>query len=461
MAFSSFAFIIYFLPAFLLVYYLFPQRSRKIWLFLGSIGFYAYGTYHEPLSILLLLLSVIINFFAGLIMEAKRNSRKGVMLAAVITDLIFLFSFKYLGFILNSIFPGKSVSGPSSIVLPLGISFYTFSAISYVCDVYRGKIPACCSIMEFASYICMFPKLISGPIARFDELSPELKSPKTGLRNLNDGLRLFAFGLGIKVILADKIGVIWNEIGKIGYDSISTPLAWMGIIAFSIQLYLDFWGYSLMAMGLGEILGISVPENFRSPYVACTMTDFWRRWHITLGSWFRDYVYIPLGGSRNGKGRMLLSTAAVWLLTGIWHGAGLNYILWGALLCIIILFEKFVLRGFTEKYRLLGHIYMIILIPLSWLLFALERARDIPLYLARLIGKDVGGHIFAGDYLQFGKGIFVVFVLGLLFCTEIPSRLYKRFKGSAVFSFLAVGVFWFSLWCIYRGMSDPFMYFQF
>lgn len=467
LTFSSFEFILYFLPAFLAVNFVVPKKWKNTWLMLASFGFYAYGTWQNPLSILLLFLSVFINYNASIVLGRKNGARKTVLFFTVAYNLLLLFLFKYAVFFLENIAAliGLFAAAPEiprlNLALPLGLSFYTFSAISYLVDVYRRTCRPARTISEFGAYLCMFPKLISGPIARYSDLREEFRSREYSLLTINDGLQTFVFGLGIKVILADQIGLIWNEASKIGFDSLSVPMAWMGIFSYSTQLYLDFWGYSLMAMGLGEAMGFTIPKNFNSPYMALSMTDFWRRWHITLGSWFRDYVYIPLGGSRNGTFRMLLSTASVWLLTGLWHGASWNFVLWGGILCILILTEKLVFRGALDRHPLVGHLYMLFIIPLSWLVFAVENVKDIGIYCMRLIGMNAGGHVFAQDYQQFSKGLLGLFALGLFFCTGIPEWIYEKHRKNILVSAALVAVFWLCMWCIKRGLSDPFMYFQF
>lgn len=260
----------------------------------------------------------------------QQKYKKAILSCTIIFHLLCLCIFKYANFVLSEL--GKICDGfPSfnEIILPIGVSFYTFQGISYIADVYRGKIAADRNLLNFAVYISMFSQLIAGPIVTYDEISDRLYRRKITAKTALRGVGIFIFGLGLKVLLANPLGKLWSQAQAIGFESVSTPLAWMSVIAFSLQLYFDFFGYSLMAVGLGKMLGFILPENFKHPYVSVTMTEFWRRWHITLGRWFRDYVYIPLGGNRKGTPRTTINLLIVWLFTGLWHGAGYNYLLWG------------------------------------------------------------------------------------------------------------------------------------
>ena len=459
MVFSSLEFILYFLPAFLLVYHLLPQRLRNSWLLLCSLGFYAWGTREHPEYFLLLLLSVVINF--GLGRALGRSRRKAVLAAGLLFNFGTLFLFKYSGFCagaVNSLL-GTSIRTPE-LVLPIGISFYTFQAASYLIDVYRGSISAERNSLYFATYITMFPKLISGPIVRYTSIRQQLHHRKASWAGFQTGLGQFISGLGMKVLLANRIGGLWRAVNGIGFESVSTPLAWMGIAACSLQLYFDFWGYSLMAMGLGSMMGFSMPENFRHPYQARSMTEFWRCWHITLGQWFKDYVYIPLGGSRCSKAKTYRNLLVVWLLTGIWHGAGWNFLLWGLFLFVVLAIEKAGLLHILEKKPLLSRVYMLLLIPLSWLLFSVTDLQGIGIYLMRLIGLG-GNSVFLRDYLKYFSQYGVVLVTGILFCTPIPYRVWDRVKKPWATAVALLVIFLSCLYYLYQGLNDPFLYFNF
>ena len=374
MVFSSIEFIFIFLPIFFLVYYLLPFRGKNLWLFIASLAFYSYGVLDEPRYILLLIISIVLNYFFGLAIS-RSEQRKSLWLAAGLAyNFAWLFLFKYSDFIFANInaffgrfFPDLGFELPlANWILPIGISFYTFQICSYIIDVYKQKVPAEKSVLDLGVYICMFPQLIAGPIVTYSSVAKQLHKRKHTLALAESGLKEFIIGLGLKVLLANQIANLWNNAANIGYESISTPLAWMSIFAYTFQIYFDFYGYSLMAIGLGRMMGFKLPKNFDYPYISTSMTEFWRRWHITLGSWFREYVYIPLGGNRKGTARTIFNLFVVWLLTGIWHGASWNFVLWGLVLFFFIFIEKLCLKKYLDRYRWLGHLYMLLLIPLSW-----------------------------------------------------------------------------------------------
>ena len=274
----------------------------------------------------------------------------------------------------------------------------------------------------------------------------------------------FTIGLGLKVLLANRLGGLWNEAGTVGYESISTPFAWLAITAFSLQIYFDFYGYSLMAKGLGRIMGFTIPENFHDPYLSLSMTEFWRRWHMTLGSWFRDYVYIPLGGSRKGKLMTFRNMLAVWALTGFWHGASWNFILWGLLMFALISVEKLGLIRILERVPALGHLYMAFAISVSWVLFAVTDLSQMAVYFTRLfpfLPQPEGMAYFAGDYLKYGRLYGLSLAAGLVFATGLPMKLYRRFKNSPAAAVVLLAVFWGCVYCMKMGMDDPFLYFRF
>lgn len=284
------------------------------------------------------------------------------------------------------------------------------------------------------------------------------------MRAVEEGLKTFTIGLGLKVLLANRLGGLWNEAGTVGYESISTPFAWLAITAFSLQIYFDFYGYSLMAKGLGRIMGFTIPENFHDPYLSLSMTEFWRRWHMTLGSWFRDYVYIPLGGSRKGKLMTFRNMLAVWALTGFWHGASWNFILWGLLMFALISVEKLGLIRILERVPALGHLYMAFAISVSWVLFAVTDLSQMAVYFTRLfpfLPQPEGMAYFAGDYLKYGRLYGLSLAAGLVFATGLPMKLYRRFKNSPAAAVVLLAVFWGCVYCMKMGMDDPFLYFRF
>ena len=475
MVFSSLPFLFIFLPVFLAVYWLMPARRRNTVLLLGSAVFYIVGSYRYPLHILLLAGMILFDWFVGMSIGHTKHPR-AFLITGLIVHFLALFLFKYLGFCVETVnaLTGLALPVPAP-VLPAGISFYTFMAVSYLIDVYRGTCRAERSLAALGTYITAFPHVISGPIGRYPVFGEQLKSRRLTPDGVADGLRLFTVGLGYKVLLANQLGGLWRDLETIGYDSISTPAAWMGIAAFSFQLYFDFYGYSLMAIGLGRLMGFELPENFRDPYTARSMSDFWRRWHITLGSWFRDYLYFPLGGSRCSKAKLVRNLLIVWLCTGLWHGAGLNYLLWGLSLFLLLTLEKLThLDKWLESHAVCGHLYMLLCIPLTWTLFAITEPAKLGVFFGRLFPFFTAVSLpNPQDYLTFGQQYGVWLLIGLLLSTSLPRRFAARVRewrngtgGAAVFVTVAEGlvliaVFWVSVYYLCQGLNDPFMYFRF
>ena len=471
MVFSSIAFIMYFMPVFFLVYYILPASYKNAWLFLASLGFYYYGVRGNPGYLLLMIMSVVVNFVAGKLIEAQKTkrARKAWLLVGIVYDLGWLILFKYMGFLienLNALFGAMHVKVQLetwNLILPIGISFYTFQIISYLVDVYRRETKAEKSLISLGTYLCMFPQLIAGPIVNYHLIQEQLHKRKHSMVKVESGLKVFALGLAYKVLLANRVGHLWTEVTAIGYESISTPLAWMSIVAYSLQLYFDFYGYSLMAIGLGRMMGFDFPQNFNNPYMAVSMTDFWRRWHMTMGGWFREYVYIPLGGNRGGFAKTVRNMFVVWLLTGLWHGASWNFVLWGLLLFVLLFVEKAGLGKVLERHKALGHIYMILWIPLSWLVFVITDLSQLGIYLQKLFPffGSTGTVLFQGDYLKYGKTYGIYLVLGILFATGVQEKLLKKNKNRLWVILLLLALFWASVYCMYLGMDDPFLYFRF
>ena len=471
MVFSSIAFIMYFMPVFFLVYYILPASYKNAWLFLASLGFYYYGVRGNPGYLLLMIMSVVVNFVAGKLIAAQKTkrARKAWLVVGIVYDLGWLILFKYLGFLienLNALFGAMHVKVQLetwNLILPIGISFYMFQIISYLVDVYRRETKAEKSLISLGTYLCMFPQLIAGPIVNYHLIQEQLHKRKHSMVKVESGLKVFALGLAYKVLLANRVGHLWTEVTAIGYESISTPLAWMSIVAYSLQLYFDFYGYSLMAIGLGRMMGFDFPQNFNNPYMAVSMTDFWRRWHMTLGGWFREYVYIPLGCNRGGFAKTVRNMFVVWLLTGLWHGASWNFVLWGLLLFVLLFVEKAGLGKVLERHKALGHIYMILWIPLSWLVFVITDLSQLGIYLQKLFPffGSTGTVLFQGDYLKYGKTYGIYLVLGILFATGVQEKLLKKNKNRLWVILLLLALFWASVYCMYLGMDDPFLYFRF
>lgn len=460
MAFSTLEFIFIFLPVFLLVYSFAEIKYKNLIVLLASLVFYFIGVKSNPLYIPLTLISVLINYKLGIYIGHK-NDKKKYLILGLLFNFGYLFIFKYFDFFSTTI---ANIGGFNPLILnlalPLGISFYTFQVVSYLIDVYRKKIPAEKNLIKFSAYIMMFIKFISGPITSYEEVKPYLDKKKNNIYNIELGIKYFVIGLGYKVLIANRIGGVWGEVTALGFDSISTPLSWLAVIAYSLQLYFDFHGYSMMAKGIGKILGMDLPDNFDHPYISLSMTEFWRRWHMTLGRWFKNYIYIPLGGSKNGTFKLILSTFCVWLFTGLWHGADWNFIIWGVGLFGIIMIEKFFIKRYLDKYPTLGHIYMIILIPLSWAIFAVSDLTKLGQLLNRMfIFKNSG--IFKGDYIKFITNYWYLFIGGILFSTKLPSIIYEKNKFKWLENIAVIAIFWLSIYCLCTEANDPFMYFKF
>ena len=468
MVFSSINFIFYFLPAFLAVYFLVPAKWRNAVLFAASLIFYFYGIREQPIYFLLILLSIVVNYYAAKKIEKERwkRRRKKWLIIGLTYNMAWLFLFKYLDFVIENvnhvsqIVSGKEILGYTHLILPIGISFYTFQISSYLIDVYWKKVKAEKSILTLGTYLCMFPQLIAGPIVTYSSVQKQLAKRHVSFAKFEEGIREFTIGLGLKVLIANQVGNLWTQVNTIGYESISTPMAWLGLLAFSLQIYFDFYGYSLMAKGLGMMIGFKFPDNFKNPYLALSMTDFWRRWHITLGSWFREYVYIPLGGNRH---HMIRNLFVVWALTGLWHGASWNFVLWGLSIFVLICIEKKGLGELLERFKVLGHLYMLLVIPLSWLLFAVTDLKQIGLYLHRLfpVFQSQTAAIYQGDFLKYGKMYAVSLIAGLICCTGLPRKIYQKKKYTLIVSIVLTAIFWGCIYCMYLGLDDPFLYFRF
>lgn len=450
MVFSSFEFLFRFLPVFLMIYFIAPEKFRNLVLFAGSIVFYTYG---EAAYVLLLLASVVVNYLIGVEMNSQWArgsdiSRRVLLFTALFYDFGMLFFFKYSGMTEK---------------LPLGISFYTFQIAAYVMDVYWKKVPEERSFINLGTYLTMFPQLIAGPIVNYAEVNKNLRKRTVTVAEFDQGIRILIIGLGAKVIVADRIGMLWNSVQTIGFNSISTKLAWLGAMAYSMELYFDFSGYSMMAIGLGKMLGFQIPVNFRFPYISKSITEFWRRWHITLGRWFRDYVYIPLGGNRRGKGRTLFNLFVVWSLTALWHGADYNFLIWGGMLLGLMFIEKLFLYPYLEKSKVLSHLYLLLVVPVTWVAFAISDVHQLGIYLARMFPfvRIETGVINPQDFMNYLQDYAGLLLIGAIFSTPLPAKIYGRIKNSVVGTFAVAVIFFLSMYYLAISENNPFLYFNF
>ena len=365
MIFSSIPFLYYFLPCVLLACYLMPKAGRNGVLLLFSLLFYAWG---EPRYLVVMLAATVLGYGFGLAMERFPKAKKGLLIASVASSLSFLLCFKYADFFLENL--GALTGRPIALLklsLPVGISFYTFQILSYTIDVYRGQAAAQKNLIDLACYVTFFPQLIAGPIVRYTDIARQLRCRDYSLAQFREGTRRFLIGLGKKVLLANLLGEIcaaWRQT-----TDASVLFAWLYAVSFTLHIYFDFSGYSDMAIGLGRLFGFRFPENFQYPYISRSITEFWRRWHISLGTWFRDYVYIPLGGNRKGKPRQFLNIFIVWMLTGFWHGAAWNFLFWGLWFAVLLIIEKTFLLRHLEKSRVLGRFYVLLAVIFSFVLF--------------------------------------------------------------------------------------------
>lgn len=437
MVFSSILFLFRFLPIVLLIYYLCPFRLKNAVILIASLIFYAWG---EPRFILLMFASILADYCAGLGIEfcRERGVRWGTRAflgLSLVFNLGSLGFFKYAGFFLDNLRALGFAAPVFSVALPLGISFYTFQTMSYSIDVYRGAVKAERNLLNFATFVCLFPQLIAGPIVKYSDINEELHRRRITSEDLEQGARIFLLGLGSKVLLANQIGQLWDEMAAIGYERLSMPLAWLGILAYALQIYFDFSGYSLMAIGLGRLLGFKFPENFRFPYASRSITEFWRRWHITLGSWFREYLYIPLGGNRKGKYRTIFNLFVVWAATGFWHGASWNFMFWGLYFFVFLLLERAFLRGaFAHLPSVFGHIYALVVVYFGWVLFKFTDFSVLSTALSGMFGgTDVPFSNF--EVMTLIQTNLPILILSAVACTPVVPRvgawLYRRSEHSA------------------------------
>lgn len=454
MIFSSNLFIFQFLPIIFLLLLITPKKYQNLILFIGSLIFYAWG---EVRYIFIMFASVLVDYVCSNQIEKNRLTHKTriYLWISVFFNLGMLFAFKYSNFFISNLNALFDLSIRNvNLTLPLGISFYTFQTMSYTIDVYRNKVKADSNIIDFGAYVCLFPQLIAGPIVRYSDIAIELKSRVMNFENMEKGIRIFLLGLSSKVLLANNIGMLWDEI--ILLPNPSTITLWLGLIAFGFQIYFDFSGYSLMAIGLGRMLGFHFPDNFNYPYISQSMTDFWNRWHITLGSWFKEYVYIPLGGNRKGPLRLAINLFIVWFLTGFWHGAEYNFILWGLYFYVLLIAEKFLLLPFLRKHPILSRLYFIPLILLGWAIFAISDLSLLAQYIATLFSLTSGY-----EWIYYLQNYGVILLLCFVFATPVGKWVINKINSTLIQDGLLYLSFIIAVAYLVDSSYNPFLYFRF
>lgn len=476
MVFSSILFLFRFLPVFMICYFTAwnkhaPRGMKNIILFLGSLIFYAWG---EPVYVLLMLFSTASDYIHGRAIDAMRGRKaaKWLLISSLVINLAMLGFFKYADFLIgvfNSI-AGTDI-GLLNLPLPIGISFYTFQTMSYTIDVYRGEARVQKNLLDFGVFVTMFPQLIAGPIVKYTSVQDELHDRRPDIRSISRGCRRFTVGLAKKVLLANNIGILWEEISSLQYTGMNVMTAWMGILAFAFQIYFDFSGYSDMAIGLGAVLGFHFPENFKHPYVSCSITEFWRRWHVSLSSWFREYVYIPLGGNRKGLPRQLLNILIVWTLTGIWHGAGWNFLLWGLWFAFFLILEKMGIGELLKSLpKVLGFLYTAVVVLVGWVFFSVENLGGSLEYLKAMFGLNGAGW-YDSTALYLGKEYLLLFAASAVASLPLLNRFSGRLEtsgsgyGIAAFRLLEkvvpAALLLASIAYIVDASYNPFLYFRF
>ena len=466
MVFSSILFLFLFLPLSLGIYYVTPRRWRNFALLLLNLVFYGWG---EPVYICIMIFSILVDYANGWIIENNRHRpkvAKGALLCSLVANLGMLLFFKYYDFIvtnLTALFPGLDFLHPLGISLPIGISFYTFQTMSYTIDVYWGNVHAQKNLVSFGTFVTLFPQLIAGPIVKYKDVDDQLTNRRENVDQFAAGIQTFVCGLAKKVLLANNIGALWEVYKAMDPQNLSVLGAWLGVLAFAFQIYFDFSGYSDMAIGLGRMFGFEFKINFNYPYISRSITEFWRRWHISLSSWFREYVYIPLGGNRRGKLKTYRNILIVWLLTGIWHGAAWNFLCWGLFFALFLMLEKaFLLKWLERAPALLSHAYTIFLVLISWALFAQDDMGMAARYIRSMFGGGQG--LYAGADLYRLVSYLPLLLILVVASLPLGRRLYQRLKPNPRFALAmmlcAAGLVVCTAYLV-DASYNPFLYFRF
>ena len=464
MVFSTPLFLFYYLPLVLLVYYVTPMRFRNLVLLVASLFFYYWG---EQAYTLIMLLSIVIDYTHGILVHRckEKGNDRGARLAvasSVIFNLAILFFFKYWDFAARSLqAAGMSFMPVLNISLPIGISFYTFQTMSYTIDVYRGDARVQKNMIHFGTFVTLFPQLIAGPIIKYKDLDDQLGSRSHCVDRFASGAQRFVVGLSKKLLLANNLGQLWDVFKATPAEELTFAGAWLGIIAFAFQIYFDFSGYSDMAIGLGRMFGFEFMENFNFPYIAKSITEFWRRWHISLSTWFREYLYIPLGGNRCSKGRWLLNLLIVWAATGIWHGASWNYLFWGLYFFGLLILEKLLLNKWLEKFPpVFQHLYVMVLVLISWAIFALEDMSQLGAYLQVMFGLN-RPPLVNGQTLYHLRSFLPMLVIASIGSTPLVTKLWNRVESKTIrMLVLVLGLILCTAYVV-ASTYNPFLYFRF
>ncbi len=467
MLFSSIPFLYFFLPIVLILYFIAPKKLKNSVLLLSGLVFYAWG---EPKYVIIMIISVLVGYVSGLLIEkldGKRKAQKAVLILSVGTDLGFLAYFKYADFFIENFNALTGLGIPLlRIALPIGISFYTFQILSYTVDVYRGQVPAQKNPVTLGAYITMFPQLIAGPIVRYSDVEKELRHRSHTLKKTYEGILRFSVGFGKKILIANALGELC-EIFKAS-DEKTVAFYWLYAIAFSLHIYFDFSGYSDMAIGLGKIFGFTFMENFNYPYISKSITEFWRRWHMSLGQWFRDYVYIPMGGNRVSVSKHLRNIFVVWFLTGFWHGADWNFIVWGLYFAVLLTLEKLWLGKILAKSKVLSRIYVLFLIAVSFVIFNASSMGEAVSYIAGMFGINTSG-LYDSSWVYYLSSYAFILVLAAVGATPLPKKITEKIKntkaGNIFFTiaspvFAAVIIILCTAYLV-DGSFNPFLYFRF
>lgn len=468
MVFSSIVFLFTFLPITLILYYISPRKMKNIVLLLISLIFYAWG---EPVYVFLMMFTTVFDYLIGLLINKYRRNRiksKRIFIFAVLVNLGILGFFKYYGFVIENINSVFSLNiGYNQLPLPIGISFYTFQTLSYVIDVYLDKVKVQKSLISFGLYVTMFPQLVAGPIVRYTDIDYQLKHRTHSMNKFGEGVDRFIQGLSKKVLLANNIGMIFTSIQQYDASEISVLTAWLAIAAYTLQLYFDFSGYSDMAIGLGKMLGFDFIENFNYPYISKSVTEFWRRWHISLGSWFREYVYIPLGGNRCSTIFQLRNLCIVWFLTGLWHGADWNFILWGLYYGLILIIEKFLLKDILERMpSFIQHIYTMVLVMIGWTFFGIESIQKSLEYIKVMFFLN-GNKIIDSTFIYYLHTNLILLIILILCSTPIVNKVFKkiiqngRMEGVTLAVTVQFVLLFLSIAYLVNETYNPFLYFRF